>query len=146
MVDLDHFKIINDTFGHLAGDIVLKEITKVLRDGLRHIDVLGRYGGEEFLCILPSTSPEGGMITAERVRERVEELLFGVSGGNVLTLIFPEERPRGETVKITVSIGVASMDESMTDAEQLVSAADSALFLAKESGRNRSCHASMQSL
>lgn len=146
MVDLDHFKIINDTYGHLAGDTVLKEITKVLRDGLRHIDVLGRYGGEEFLCILPSTSPEGAMITAERVRERVEELLFEVTGADVLTPIFPEEAPTGEIVRITVSIGVASLDGSMADAENLVSAADSALFMAKESGRNRSCSASVQSL
>ena len=146
MVDLDLFKKINDTYGHIAGDTVLKEITEVLRDGLRRIDVLGRYGGDEFLCILPSTSIEGGMIIAERVRERVEELLFKVTGADVLTPIFPEEVPAGETIKITVSVGVASMDESMTDAEHLVSAADSALYKAKESGRNRSCSASMQSL
>lgn len=146
MVDLDHFKRINDTYGHLAGDTVLKEITIVLRDGLRRADVLGRYGGEEFLCILPSTSDEGGMITAERVRERVEGLLFEVTGVDVLTPIFPEEAPTGETVKITVSIGVASMDASMTDAEHLVSAADSALYTAKEGGRNRTCSASLQSL
>ena len=146
MVDLDHFKKVNDTFGHLAGDIVLKEITKVLRDGLRHIDVLGRYGGEEFLCILPGTSPEGGMITAERVRERVEELLFEVTGPDILTPIFPEESPTGETVKITVSVGVASMDETMKDAEQLVSAADAALYMAKDSGRNMSCSASVQTI
>ncbi len=146
MVDLDHFKVINDTYGHLAGDTVLKEITKVLRDGLRNIDILGRFGGEEFLCILPSTSAENGMITAERVRKRVEELLFEVTGADALTPIFPEEAPAGKTVRITVSIGVASIDEYMKDAEQIILAADSALFMAKESGRNRSCSASQKSL
>jgi len=146
MVDLDHFKRINDTYGHLAGDTVLKEITKVLKDGLRRIDVLGRYGGEEFLCILPSTSDDGSMITAERVREKVEGLLFEVTGADVLTPIFPQESPAGETVRITVSIGVASMDESMTDVEHLVSAADTALYTAKEGGRNRTCSAAVQSL
>jgi diguanylate cyclase (GGDEF)-like protein len=146
MVDLDHFKKINDIYGHLAGDTVLKEIAKVLRDGLRRIDLLGRYGGEEFLCVLPSTADDDSLVTAERVREKVENLLFEVTGPDVLTPIFPQDIPTGETVKITVSIGVASLDESIRDAEHLVSAADTALYDAKEEGRNRTCSAFVQSI
>lgn len=146
MVDLDHFKRINDTYGHLSGDLVLKEVAKVLKKGLRRIDVLGRYGGEEFLCILPSTAADGAVIMGERVRRQVKMLRFEVAGPEQLKPITEEEVPSGETITVTVSVGVASMDSSMTDPEHVVSAADTALYAAKEGGRDQTCSASEQSL
>lgn len=142
MVDLDHFKRINDTYGHLSGDLVLKEVAKVLNKGLRRIDVLGRYGGEEFLCILPSTAADGAVTTGERVRKQVKMLRFEVAGPEQLKPVTEEEVPSGETITVTVSVGVASIDSSMTDPEHVVSAADTALYAAKEGGRDRTCSAS----
>ncbi len=123
MIDIDHFKNFNDTYGHQVGDFVLVSIADCLRNSLRPTDLTARYGGEEFTVILPQTSGENAMVAAERVRESVSSL-------NLVT-------PSGlELPPLTISIGVSELttSESM---EQLIEAADRALYTAKESGRNR---------
>jgi len=139
MVDLDHFKRINDTYGHHAGDTVLKEVAQVLDRGLRRIDVLGRYGGEEFLCVLPMASVDGAFITGERIRNQVKELRFAVTGPEQLTVVPPGEEASGEVVTITVSVGVAFVDSETASAEDAVAAADAAMYAAKQGGRDRTC-------
>jgi two-component system cell cycle response regulator len=123
MADLDHFKHVNDTYGHPAGDAVLRATSDRLMDLLRATDVAGRYGGEEFILILAHNAIEGAQIAAERWRKAIGDKPFRV--------------PDGREVPVTVSIGVATFDTSFTSSEQLVSAADTALYIAKESGRNR---------
>lgn len=123
MVDVDHFKAVNDQFGHPAGDTVLRELARVLRDGLRGVDSVGRYGGEEFVLILPQTRYEEALRTAERLRERVERHSF--AAGERYT-------------RVTVSVGVASFPSERVDsAATLLREADLALYRAKEHGRNR---------
>ena len=139
MVDLDHFKRINDTYGHLAGDTVLKEVAQVLKRGLRGIDLLGRYGGEEFLCVLPMASADGAFISGERIRNQVKELRFAVTGREQLTPVPQGEEASGEVVTITISVGVAAIDSEMVSAEDAVAAADAAMYAAKQGGRDRTC-------
>ncbi len=124
MFDLDHFKTVNDTWGHLAGDLVLREIAALLRRTAREVDRLGRYGGEEFIAILPSTDPVGGTIFVERVRQSVEAHTFEIDL---------------EThIRITISAGTASTPHpGIHDAITLVRCADEALYTAKRAGRNR---------
>jgi two-component system cell cycle response regulator len=126
-IDLDHFKQVNDTHGHLAGDTVLREGAAVLRRGLRACDVLGRYGGEEFLAVLPQVDIDAGRVAAERLRRELEG--------------YPVILPTGERVRITASFGVASRDELGGTAEvtsdHLVGLADRRLYQAKAAGRNR---------
>jgi len=123
MLDIDHFKAINDALGHLAGDAVLREMARILREGLRSVDSVGRYGGEEFVLILPQTRHEEALHTAERLRHQVEQHAFKT--GDVLT-------------HITVSVGVATFpSESIDSAASLLREADEALYRAKEKGRNR---------
>jgi two-component system, cell cycle response regulator len=124
MFDLDLFKEVNDTQGHQAGDRVLEEVADILRESAREIDKLGRYGGEEFMVILPDTGPEAGVTFAERVREMVESQRFDIQAD--------------EPARITVSSGVASFPESEADSpRRLVHYADVALYSAKKAGRNR---------
>lgn len=120
ILDVDHFKQVNDEYGHQAGDLVLKRIAEVVPKTLRNIDCFGRYGGEEFLLVLPQTNLEGALIKAERVRE----LIAGLS--------FPEI---DENFRVTVSLGVAQyrLEEP---AEQTIARADHALYSAKAQGRN----------
>ncbi len=120
LLDLDHFKQINDRFGHGAGDDALAGVGDVLRSTLRASDFAGRYGGEEFLILLPDTDHEGGLDTAEKVREAVEAL-------DVVQVDAP----------ITASLGVAAYPADAIDAEALVRMADRALYAAKGAGRNR---------
>ena len=123
MIDIDHFKKVNDEHGHPAGDAVLREVAGRLADGMRVVDVLGRYGGEEFVAILPGTSHDEAVQTAERVRERVGAQPF---------------RIEGKDVAVTVSIGVASCPfKGACGAPDLVQEADKALYRAKSAGRNR---------
>jgi diguanylate cyclase (GGDEF)-like protein len=124
MVDVDHFKRVNDAFGHPIGDVVLREIAMILSRGLRGADVLTRYGGEEFAAILPETGGEQGMEVAERLRLAIEKHDFAAA----------TRRPVGT---VTVSIGVASHPQHGESPEELISAADRALYAAKASGRNR---------
>jgi diguanylate cyclase (GGDEF)-like protein len=126
MLDVDHFKHVNDTFGHAAGDQVLQGIGKLLRDSCRVYDVAGRYGGEEFCIVLPETKPGSTSVVAERIRSRLEAT----------------EIPCGETsIVVTASIGIAGMDAA-ADSEvlspaALIDRADRALYSAKNRGRNR---------
>ncbi len=121
ILDIDFFKQVNDTFGHQAGDQILKEVAQTVHKGLRQIDCFGRYGGEEFLMILPQTMLEGAEIKAERVRADIAALRFNG--------IEPE-------FSVTVSIGVAQCREG-EDTEDTIARADQALYSAKQNGRNR---------
>lgn len=123
LLDLDHFKRVNDTHGHRVGDSVLQVVADTLRATLRATDVAGRYGGEEFLVVLPQTDLAGAAVLAERVRAAIEEIAIDVGGVAPLS--------------VTVSIGVAALDERAGGAEQLVERADAALYAAKDAGRNR---------
>ena len=124
MCDLDKFKPVNDTHGHQAGDAVLKQFAQVLRHEAREIDRVGRYGGEEFILLLPGTSAEAAAVFAERVRASVEAQSFTI--------------PSGETLQCTMTCGVASWPHrGIDDADALVKAADDALYVGKETGRNR---------
>ncbi|MEM1204317.1 MAG: diguanylate cyclase [Acidobacteriota bacterium] len=126
MADLDHFKKVNDQFGHLGGDVVLKRVAEELSAGLRSTDAIGRYGGEEFLLVLPETPIDGGVAVAEKLRRRVEDLRLTMDDGS--------------TVRTTLSIGLSALapGEGGLDARRgLIDNADRALYLAKERGRNR---------
>jgi diguanylate cyclase (GGDEF)-like protein len=123
--DLDHFKEVNDRFGHLAGDNLLKQVAEELRQGLRSTDGLGRYGGEEFLLVFPETTMAGAAEVAEKLRRRIEGLRIPVGD---------------TTVEVRISIGLALLDDLPDDAQntqELIHAADKALYQAKEKGRNR---------
>jgi diguanylate cyclase (GGDEF)-like protein len=121
MADVDHFKRVNDTHGHLAGDLVLKEIGKVLGRALRPYDCVGRYGGEEFLLILPNCEMDNALTRAEQLREAVQ--LARIADGETL-------------LHVTASFGVASVFPSHEEAEAVIRAVDAALYRAKSSGRN----------
>lgn len=122
LADLDHFKKINDTYGHPRGDTVLKETARIILDAMRAVDLVARFGGEEFAVIMPSTDLDGACIAAERVRAAIEAHHF-------------EGLP--EAGVITVSVGVARLSEDVEDMDALIKMADDALYRAKESGRNR---------
>src|SRR5205807_9723702 len=131
MMDIDHFKEVNDTYGHLAGSDTLEEVGDVIKKALRAGDVGARFGGEEFAAFLLDADYAQGLIAAERVRSSIEKHEFpAVRRGR-------EEAPR--THHITISIGVASFPDDARDPIQLVEMADSALYQAKRSGRNRIC-------
>lgn len=127
MIDLDYFKRVNDTYGHLAGDEVLKALARMLKDELRDYDAPGRFGGEEFAVLIPDSSPADVVTTAERLRKRVTEL----------EVLAPTEN--GETLikDLSASIGVAIYPSSGTTLEQLMLTADSAVYTAKSNGRNQ---------
>jgi two-component system cell cycle response regulator len=126
MIDLDHFKLVNDTYGHLVGDEVLRGIATILQRSVRSVDMVARYGGEEFVVVLPETTEQGAVAFAERMRERVEEHKF--------------EAARAHPARVTVSIGVSSFPAPHVEsAEDLFARADAALYRAKEEGRNRVC-------
>jgi diguanylate cyclase (GGDEF)-like protein len=123
MCDLDKFKSVNDTYGHQAGDEVLKQLADILRNEAREIDRVGRYGGEEFMLLLPGASLDDAVTFAERVRKRI--------AGNTFT--FP-----GGTLTRTASFGVAGWPHRRIDqCDDLVRTADDALYVAKETGRNK---------
>lgn len=126
MIDLDHFKRVNDTYGHLVGDEVLRGIAMILQRSLRSVDMVARYGGEEFVVVLPETTEQGAVAFAERIRQRVEQHAF--------------EAERANTARVTVSIGVSAFPAPHVEtADDLFSKADAALYRAKEKGRNRVC-------
>jgi diguanylate cyclase (GGDEF)-like protein len=129
MLDIDNFKEVNDTYGHLQGDLVLREVARVLRQSSREIDEPARYGGEEMAVALPQTDLEGAYQFAERVRRSVEDLRLPL--------------PSGEgTLKVTASFGVASLGTAdHADKDALVAAADGALYEAKRAGKNRTVRA-----
>ena len=122
MIDLDHFKKYNDTYGHLGGDEILVKMSAIFNDCIREVDYVARYGGEEFLILLPQTDLEGGVEVAERIRNRLAD-----------TKLDDEKKKVG----ITLSIGVAEFPQHGDTAEAIMAAADAALYLAKRRGRNR---------
>jgi diguanylate cyclase (GGDEF)-like protein len=125
MSDLDHFKRINDTQGHPAGDAILRELGRVMRATLRDVDLVARYGGEEFVALLPQTRPDEGKLAAERLRQAVEKTRVEHSGA---------------TLMITLSVGVAWYpSRGVEDMETLMRTADDALYRAKKLGRNQVC-------
>jgi diguanylate cyclase (GGDEF)-like protein len=121
MLDIDHFKYVNDTYGHAAGDLVLRTVATRCRESLREIDLIGRYGGEEFVFLLPETSLDGGRFVAEQLKQRVS---------------LPVE-VEDFAVTITASIGVVELAAHPGDLEHMIECADRALYEAKKSGRNR---------
>ncbi|HEV7798493.1 MAG TPA: GGDEF domain-containing protein [Pyrinomonadaceae bacterium] len=131
MMDLDHFKEVNDTYGHLVGSRTLEETGRVIKEALRAGDVASRFGGEEFAAFLLDANYAQGLVAAERVRLAMEQEQFPVNRIN---------SPDGQaTHRITISIGVAAYPDDATDPIHLVELADSALYRAKRSGRNRIC-------
>ena len=126
IVDIDHFKDYNDRYGHLVGDTILKEVAKTIKESIRQIDLLGRYGGDEFCVILIETDKEGAGFAAERMRQAVE-------GKQI--------RVYDEDLKITISIGISTLPGDGRDAAALIEEADEALYRAKGLGRNRVCTA-----
>ena len=123
LVDIDHFKNVNDSYGHLAGDYILKVLAYYLHKSLRGSDLIARYGGEEFAIILPETSKADGLLVAERLRETVESLQIEYEG---------------ETLSVTASFGLSYLQRGQkTDKSQLVKNADCALYQAKRDGRNK---------
>jgi diguanylate cyclase (GGDEF)-like protein len=123
LLDLDHFKRVNDTWGHASGDEVLKDAARILRSVCRDLDVPARLGGEELVLLLPETDGEGARVVAERVRERIQSTRH--------------EAPDGDSFQVTTSIGVASLGPDAPTADALLHRADEALYAAKRSGRNR---------
>jgi two-component system cell cycle response regulator len=125
LADIDHFKAVNDNYGHLAGDYSLKMIADCLKDSLRESDSAARYGGEEFALILPETGPDDAYIVAERLRKDIDSMRIDYEG---------------EKISITMSFGIASFDpENDVSKTDLIKRADHALYKAKRAGRNRCC-------
>ena len=124
MIDIDHFKRCNDRFGHLVGDVVLKEVARQTKACVREIDLVGRFGGEEFSALLPDTDKVGARGVAERIRASVDNHKFYAYD---------------EKIKVEVSIGVAGFPQDSTRPQALIDKSDQALYRAKESGRNKVC-------
>jgi len=129
LLDIDHFKRINDEHGHPAGDAVLRQLAELMRVGQRKIDMLGRIGGEEFAIVLPGTTLDAAAVFAERLRQRVAETPMRLDGGAGSTVLV--------TVTVTVSIGVAVMGGRQPGGDAALIRADQALYRAKRGGRNR---------
>lgn len=120
--DIDHFKKVNDTYGHQAGDAVIQGLAKVVSEQIRDTDIAGRYGGEEFVVLLPDVDCAGGRIFAERLRGVVERLQIS---------------HEGQVIPFTISLGVADLSEPSDDHLQLLQWADQALYTSKRNGRNQ---------
>jgi diguanylate cyclase (GGDEF)-like protein len=125
MLDVDDFKSFNDTYGHPAGNSVLRAVSKLLQRATRETDIVCRYGGEEFAAILPHTRGDEAMVMAERIREAIE-------------------RAHWEKRSITISAGVCTLTPDMVDAEALTARADQAMYVSKNTGKNRSTNGSME--
>jgi diguanylate cyclase (GGDEF)-like protein len=125
MLDIDNFKSVNDTYGHPAGDLVLREVARVVKDLSREIDEPARYGGEEMAVVLPGTDIEGAYQLAERIRTGIAELRLPIPTG------------ADEPLRVTASFGVATHPNSSSDPRALVASADAALYVAKHAGKNR---------
>ncbi|MBL4613062.1 MAG: PleD family two-component system response regulator [Emcibacter sp.] len=126
MMDLDNFKLVNDTYGHASGDEVLHEFARRISNDIRNIDLAARFGGEEFVIVMPETNLEYAHFVAERLRMSIADETFEISGSD-------------EPIKITVSIGIAIGGEKNLSSSKLLVAADTALYQAKEKGRNQVC-------
>ncbi len=124
MCDIDDFKQCNDTYGHLVGDVILREIGRIMKESVREIDFVSRYGGEEFALMLPETGEDGARLVAERIRKKIEESIF---------------RAYDEKLKVTISIGIAIYPKDALKMKDLTEKADRALYAAKKSGKNVVC-------
>ncbi len=122
LTDIDHFKSVNDTYGHPIGDLVLKGVSKIIRDKARDTDIVARYGGEEFVIVMPETDAKGALIIAERIREAVQAEVFQTEMG---------------PLKVTMSLGIATHPENAADKKSLIDLADQCLYFAKRNGRNQ---------
>ena len=122
VLDVDHFKQVNDNLGHLAGDHILRELAKVMSRGLRRSDFLARYGGEEFALVLPGTPRDNAAVIASKLRTKVEKHEF---------------RYNGERVRVTISVGVAMWTMQMASHEEFIKLADEQMYRAKHAGRNQ---------
>jgi diguanylate cyclase (GGDEF)-like protein len=127
LVDIDHFKLVNDTYGHLVGDKALRAVTDALRSQLRIYDLAGRFGGEEFAILLPNAREVDALTVAERLRHHIATMTVPVNDND----------ESGPFVKVTISVGVAALDGVSRELTDMLAAADSALYYAKENGRNR---------
>ncbi len=122
LMDIDHFKNVNDTYGHITGDEVLRTLAAQLREQIRHPDTIGRYGGEEFLIVLPNSELKAAAEQASRLCQRVRAMQVGSNG---------------QTLSVTISIGVAQYRIGRENWEQFLNRADAALYKAKDAGRDR---------
>lgn len=122
LFDIDHFKQVNDNYGHPAGDEVIRRTAQIVRDSVRSTDLVGRYGGEEFGVILMDTAKDGAMILAERLRTDIEAQRFDFAG---------------QEIRCTISLGIAQIGDDMENHKHWIDCADHALYTAKDSGRNR---------
>lgn len=122
MIDIDNFKNINDTYGHLVGDAVLKEIAKIIRQNMREIDSLSRFGGEEFSVILPETDKMSAIVVGERIRSRISQQII---------------KAFDETLNVTMSIGISNFPHNTLYSDVLMETADKALYQAKTTGKNK---------
>jgi len=118
IMDVDHFKKFNDSFGHPAGDVVLQKVGALLKQLGRKTDCIARFGGEEFVLLMPETAPDQALVLAQRIQETIAA-------------------EKWEHRQVTVSVGVCSLDKSISSAADLLEAADKALYAAKDGGRNR---------
>ena len=122
MLDLDHFKKVNDQYGHQVGDYVLQELAKIFANSLRKMDIPGRLGGEEFVILLPETNLDQGMLVAERLRQKIETKEFVIEG---------------HKIHITASMGLVSLSDDESSLQMLISGADKVMYQAKAAGRNK---------
>jgi diguanylate cyclase (GGDEF)-like protein len=127
LVDIDHFKAVNDTYGHLVGDKTLRAVTDALQSQLRSYDLAGRFGGEEFAILLPHARGDDALHVAERLRAYIAGMSIPVG----------DDPERGSAVRVTISVGVASLDGASRELTDMLAAADAALYYAKETGRNK---------
>ena len=128
--DLDHFKAVNDTYGHNAGDVVLRESAQLVKTAVRKDDTLGRFGGEEFVIILPNTESQTAAELAERIRQRHEGFVFNLE-------VDKDGAKRRVAHRQTISMGIASLKPEMQTIKDLLGAADAKLYRSKQTGRNR---------
>jgi diguanylate cyclase (GGDEF)-like protein len=131
ILDIDDFKAVNDTYGHLQGDLVLREVARAVREHCREVDEAARYGGEELAVMLPGTRLEGAFRAAETIRRAIEDLRVPL--------------PAGGELRVTASIGVAEVDRDEVSKNELIAAADTALYQAKRGGKNRTVRARLVS-
>ena len=122
MFDIDHFKQVNDTYGHLAGDYVLKQLAVVIKSRIRREDILSRYGGEEFAIVLPEIDVQNAVQFGEKVRRLTERAVF---------------RFEDTDIPVTVSVGIAALKPELQDPLEFIKLADDNLYQAKSAGRNR---------
>jgi diguanylate cyclase len=122
MLDIDHFKRINDNYGHTVGDEAIRCVSRAIREQARDLDIAGRYGGEEFAVILTNTNSDGAYVFSERLRKSIEKIIV---------------HTEGHEIKFTISAGVAELQENIRDHRSWIEKADQALYKSKENGRNR---------